>query len=133
MRRAVLLYNPFSGRHRVEQVHAACHVLRASGVDADAVATRAAGSAGEQAQEAVAHGCDTVFACGGDGTVNEVLQGVIGSSVALGVIPLGTANALAADLGIGRNAKLAAELALSFEPRPIAIGSVEYDTKQGTQ
>jgi YegS/Rv2252/BmrU family lipid kinase len=130
---AVLIYNPFSGRHRVEQVYAARDVLIAAGVHAEAVPTRAAGSAGEQAQEAVARGCDAVFACGGDGTVHEVLQGIIGSKVALGVIPLGTANALAADLGLGRNAKLAAERALSFESRAISVGAVEYENKTGTQ
>src|SRR5690242_17762213 len=114
MRKAVLIYNPFSGRHNVAQVHAARDVLRAAGLDAEAVATRAAGSAGEQAREAVAQGCDTVFACGGDGTVNEVLQGIIGSQAALGVIPLGTANALAADLGLSGDAATAAQKALSF-------------------
>jgi diacylglycerol kinase (ATP) len=133
MRKAVLIYNPFSGRHNVAQVHAARDVLRGSGVDAEAIATRAAGSAGEQAREAVAQGCDTVFACGGDGTVNEALQGLVGSSAALGVIPLGTANALAADLGLSRNGIAAAQKALSFEPHPVSVGSVQYETPNGTQ
>ena len=133
MRKAILLYNPFSGRHRVEQVHAAANVLRAGGVETETLATSAAGSASEQAKEAVASGCDTVFACGGDGTVHDVLQGIVGSSAALGVIPLGTANALAADLGLPRKAPLAAERALSFSPKQISVGSVEYQTANGIQ
>jgi YegS/Rv2252/BmrU family lipid kinase len=133
MRKAVLIYNPFSGRHRVEQVYAARDVLRAGRVEAEAVATRAAGSAGEQARQAVEAGCDAVFACGGDGTVHEALQGIVGSNVALGVIPLGTANALAADLGLPRSAAKAAELSLTFEPRQISVGALEYNTQQGMQ
>jgi len=124
MRKAVLLYNPFSGSHRVEQVHAARDVLRNAGVEADAVATTEAGSAGAQAKEAIAQGCDTIFACGGDGTVNEVLQGIVGTQATLGVIPLGTANALAADLGLPRKGAAAAELALNFTPQSIAVGAV---------
>src|SRR5690349_15834695 len=114
MRNAVLLYNPFSGSHRVDQVHAARDVLRAAGIEAHAIATRAAGSAGEQAREAVAQGADTIFACGGDGTVHDILQGIVGTNAALGVIPLGTANAMAADLGLPHSAKAAAERALTF-------------------
>jgi YegS/Rv2252/BmrU family lipid kinase len=132
MHNAVLLYNPLSGRSSIQQVQAARDALRAGGVGAEAVATRAPGSAGEQAREAVASGCDTIFACGGDGTVHEVLQGLIGSSAALGVIPLGTANALAADLGLPRNAALAAERALSFHATPISVGAVEYQSKEGS-
>jgi diacylglycerol kinase (ATP) len=128
MRNAVLLYNPFSGRHRVDQVHAARDVLRAAGVNAEAIATRASGSAGEQAREAVANGIDAIFACGGDGTVHDVLQGIVGTDAALGVIPLGTANALAADLGLPHNAKLAAQRALTFEPRQISVGAVQFQT-----
>jgi diacylglycerol kinase (ATP) len=133
MRQAVLLYNPFSGRHRVEQVHAAADVLRRAGVEADAIETRASGSAGQQAREAVERGCDAVLACGGDGTVNEVLQGIVGTTAALGVIPLGTANALAADLGLGRDAAAAAQQSLSFEARDVAVGAVEYATTEGKQ
>lgn len=131
MRKAVLIYNPFSGRHRVQQVYAAREVLRAGGMEAEAVATRAAGAAGQQAREAVAAGCDAVFACGGDGTVHEILQGIVGSNVALGVIPLGTANALAADLGLPRSSAKAAELALTFEPRQISVGALDYSTAEG--
>lgn len=131
MRKVVLLYNPASGRHRVDQVRAAAAVFRKAGVDAEAVATRGPGAAGEQAREAIAARCDTVFACGGDGTVHDALQGMIGSDAALGVIPLGTANALAADLGLPRNAVRAAEAALESEARGVAAGRIEYNSTAG--
>src|SRR6266568_1286001 len=101
MRKAALLYNPLSGRRRerrVKDVEAALAVLQEAGVEANAEPTLGPATAGDQAREAIAQGCDTILACGGDGTVNDVLQGMVGTDAALGVIPLGTANALAHDL-----------------------------------
>ncbi len=94
-------------------------------------ATRAAGSAGEQAHEAIVKGYDAVFACGGDGTVNEVLQGMVGSQAALGVIPLGTANALAADLRIPRDPAAAARAAPSARQVRVAVGQLSSTDQNG--
>ncbi len=129
MRKVVLLYNPKAGKNRERRradVEAAAQVLRASGVAAQPVATRAAGSAGEQAREAIAEGCDTVLACGGDGTIHEVVQGLAGSDTPLGVIPLGTGNSLANELGLSHNPVRAARALLASEPRRIALGKLEY-------
>lgn len=130
MRRAVLLYNPSSGRKRARRkadVHAAGSVLRAAGVDVEQIPTEGPETAGRQAREAIARGADTIFACGGDGTVHDTLQGMVGSNAALSVIPLGTANALAVDLGIPRNnPAAAAQWALRASPRLITVGKLEY-------
>jgi diacylglycerol kinase (ATP) len=134
MRKAVLLYNPESGRKREQRaahVEAAAAVLRAAGVDAQAVPTRSPGSAPEQAREAIAAGCDTIFACGGDGTIHEVLQGMVGADAALGVIPLGTGNALASDLKLPRDPAAAARAALAATPQRIALGRIEYQQSTG--
>jgi diacylglycerol kinase (ATP) len=134
MRKAALLYNPASGRQRERRLHhveEAAEVLRAAGVEALCVPTRAAGTAGEQAREAVAAGCDTILACGGDGTVHEILPGVAGSAAALGVIPLGTGNGLANDLGISHHTAKAARQLLEAEPRRIALGRVEFQDREG--
>jgi diacylglycerol kinase family enzyme len=96
-------------------------------VDVEQVPTEGPGTAGRQAREATANGADTIFACGGDGTVHDVLQGMIGCDAALSVIPLGTANALAVDLGIPRkNPAAAARWALHASPQPITVGKLEY-------
>src|SRR5580704_12358563 len=99
MQRVALIYNPASGQlssRREAAVQEAVTVLRNAGVQAQAYVTTEAGSANLHARHAVHDGCDTILACGGDGTVHEVLQSIVGTGVALGVIPLGTANALAA-------------------------------------
>ena len=103
MRRAILIYNPASGQkreRRAEHVSRAAQVLRAAGVDVETCATLDAGSAIRQTQQAVVEGFDTIIACGGDGTVNEVLNGLmlVGAGATLGVIPLGSGNLLATDL-----------------------------------
>lgn len=129
MRQALLLYNPLSGRRkqaRMADIDAALRVFREAGVRVEACPTDGPARAARQAQEAASTGCDTVFACGGDGTINDVVQGLAGSQTALGVIPLGTANALAHDLGIPMNPARAARSALNGEPRRIALGRVEY-------
>lgn len=136
MRKAAFLYNPASGRklkRRQQDVESAAAVVRAAGAEVVVTPTRAAGSAGEQAQEAVAAGCDAVFACGGDGTAHEVLQGMIasGGAAALGIIPLGTGNALALDLGIPNHPVKAARMLLEAAPRRLAAGKMECQDFQG--
>lgn len=136
MRKAALLYNPLSGRRRerrLADIKAALAVLHQAGIDAIAEPTRGQADAGDQARHAIAEGCDTIFACGGDGTAHDVLQGMVGSPAALGIIPLGTANALAHDLKLPLSAAGAARANLTAEPRRIALGRVEYTDLDGNR
>jgi diacylglycerol kinase (ATP) len=134
MRKAILLYNPLSGGRRgrrLKDVEAALSVLRSAGVEAVAAPTRAASDATDQTKQAIAEGCDTIFACGGDGTIHDVLQGLVGRDAALGIIPLGTANSLAHDLRLPLSAAGAARAALTAKPRRIAVGQIEYQDFAG--
>ena len=138
MRRAFLIYNPASGQRRqrgVEQIARAAEILRAGGVETEMCATTDAGSAIRQTQQAVVKGFDTVIACGGDGTVNEVLNGLmlVGAGATLGVIPLGSGNLLATDLGLPRNSEAAARALLGYQPRELHPGVISYQTKTGAQ
>jgi len=136
MRKAILLYNPLSGRRRgrrLADVDAALAVLRNAGVEASAAPTRAASDATDQTRQAIAAGCDTVFACGGDGTIHDVLQGLVGTNIALAIIPLGTANSLAHDLRLPLCPAEAALSALKAKPRRIAVGRIEYQDFSGNR
>jgi len=136
MRKAMLLYNPLSGRRRerrLTDVEAALSALRSAGIEASAAATRAASDATAQTKEAIAEGCDTIFACGGDGTVHDVLQGLVGTHTALGIIPLGTANSLAHDLRLPLSPAGAARAARTAKPRRIAVGKIEYQDFAGNR
>ncbi|MGH8700011.1 MAG: diacylglycerol/lipid kinase family protein [Burkholderiales bacterium] len=137
MRCAALIYNPSSGtrrEQRVADVEAAARALRDAGIAAETVPTRGPGTAAEQAREAIAAGCDAILACGGDGTLHEAMQGVLASAreAALGVIPLGTGNALANDLGIPlRQAALAARELAHGTTRRVAVAKIEYQQREG--
>lgn len=134
MRRVALIYNPASGQHSVGRhaaIDKALAVLRAAGVKVEALETIAPGSAGKLAKDAVRRGCDTVLACGGDGTVHEVLQSLVGTQVALGVVPLGTANALAANLRLQTSPAKAVRKLLTAAPVRFSVGQISYTDDAG--
>jgi len=136
MRRVALIYNPASGQYssrRAAIVQKALSVLRDAGIDAEALETDAPGSARALAKAAMRNGYDTIFACGGDGTVHEILQCLVGSPVALGVVPLGTANALAQNLGLGASPVNAVRMLLDAAPTVIPVGRIFYRDSTGAE
>jgi diacylglycerol kinase (ATP) len=134
MRKAALLYNPDSGgrgRRRQHELESVLALLRSAGVEANLVPTESQDHAGDETRRAVASGCDTIFACGGDGTIHNIAQVLATTPVALGILPMGTANALAHDIGLPLNLMDAAKSALHAAPRRIALGCVKYTDSQG--
>jgi YegS/Rv2252/BmrU family lipid kinase len=134
MQRVALIYNPASGQQparRSALIARIVEVFHAAAIDVEPIPTHAANTAGLLAQQAVEQGCDTIIGCGGDGTIHEILQTMAGTTVALGVIPLGTANALAADLGLPRNPVRAARMLLDSAPERISIGRVTFIDRKG--
>jgi diacylglycerol kinase (ATP) len=137
MRKAVLLYNPNSGgsggkqsRRRAE-VESVLSLLRDAQVDAELVFTDSPAAAEQQTRTAVQRECDTVFACGGDGTIHTILQVLANTPVALAILPMGTANALAHDLRLPMKVKEAALAALRGTPRRVALGKIQYRDLHG--
>lgn len=136
MRRVALIHNPRSGHTllpREKALRRAVNLLRESGIDADELQTDGPGSAKNLARAAMRNGYDTILACGGDGTVHEALQAVVGTDVALGVIPLGTANALAQDLGMGFSPVNAVRKLLTATPTQVPVGRIFYRDEQGSE
>jgi len=129
-----LLYNPDSGGNmarRRRELQSTLELLRNGGVEADLILAESREQAQEQVRQAIASGCDTVFACGGDGTIHNVAQVLANSAVALAILPVGTANALAHDLGLPLGIVGAAEAALRAVPRRVALGHVTYVDLEG--
>jgi diacylglycerol kinase family enzyme len=75
-------------------------------------------------QQAVEHGCETLVAGGGDGTINTAAQIILGSEVTLGVVPLGTLNHFAKDLGIPTDLAAAAQVIVDGEVCRVDTGEV---------
>jgi YegS/Rv2252/BmrU family lipid kinase len=136
MRRAALIYNPASGQHsarRASYIRSALDELRKAGVETEALETHAPGSARALAQSAIRQGCDAILAAGGDGTVHEALQSVVGTEVALGVVPLGTANALARNLGLGGSPVKAVRALLNASPVEVPVGKIFFLSGNGAE
>ena len=100
-RKIVFVYNPISGRHKLLPVVPIIEKFINNDIyDYEIINTQHKGHATEIAREYAARRYDAVIAVGGDGTVNEVGCGLIGSDTALGIIPCGSGNGLARHLGI---------------------------------
>lgn len=96
--------------------------LHDAGYTHDIFLSTGRGSSIKAAQEAVAQGFDLIIAAGGDGTINEVVNGMAGASIPMGVLPLGTANSFAAELDIPFDLKEALEIIISGETKKIDLG-----------
>lgn len=102
------IVNPVSGTTNKSNIpEQAKTILDSSRFNFQIKRTEYAGHGYELARQAAADGIDYVIAVGGDGTVNEVGRGLINSDTAMGIIPLGSGNGLARDLGISTNVKKA--------------------------
>ena len=139
IRKAALLYNPDSGgrqARRQAELESVLQLLRGAGVEAELVLSHSRSDAGEHTRQAIASGCDTIFACGGDGTVHNIVQAIAHTPVQLAILPMGTANALAHDLNLPFNIPAAAQAALRASPRRLALGQIQYldfEDKPGTR
>ena len=101
MRRALLLYNPVAGRFPVKPfLKSVTKNLADSGWTTEVLATQSGQHATESAKQAALENYDAVFASGGDGTIGQVAAGLVGTETALGILPSGTANVLALELGL---------------------------------
>ncbi len=99
-------------------------LLAEQGIEAELVATTAPGSAGEQTRREIAAGCDLIVAAGGDGTINEVIEGMVHTAVPLAILPGGTANVLAREIRVPIQMGKAAVQISALEPCRIAVGSL---------
>jgi len=129
--RCVLIYNPASGRQRHLRKATLCQIaeaLSALGHGVELTPTAAPGSATIQARDALLNGADIIFACGGDGTVHEVLQGLVSETGepagTLAILPLGSANALARHLRLSLDPMQAALQEIHGTSKTIPIGKL---------
>jgi diacylglycerol kinase (ATP) len=130
--RARIIANPMSGTIRgalgihaelsIKELEETAAWLTEHGLPTELCLTEYAGHAAELAAEAVAAGMDMVIAAGGDGTVNSVLQALAGHDTALGVLPLGTVNVWAREMGIPLALPLAAQVLVDGVRRRVDVG-----------
>lgn len=123
-----VIINPISGGVRPGQAQSraqrAAAVLEAHGEPAEVAVTERRGHARELAQSAVSRGARLVLAWGGDGTLNEVASALAFGSVPIGIVPAGSGNGLACELGIDFRPEQAIADALHATPRAIDVGEI---------
>ena len=123
IRDAVLIVNPQAGGgRRVPQLDEARRIFRNAGIETELQNTTGPGDATVLARQAVEQSRQLAIVCGGDGTVNEAVNGLACSQVPLAVLPAGTANVLAKELSLPWNLPRAAERIVSAQYRRIALG-----------
>lgn len=128
-KRAAIIYNPVARglSRRLHLLERSIQMLAREGLQVRAVATVAPGSATEQTRREIDNGCDLIIAAGGDGTINEVANGMLHTGVPLAILPGGTANVLARELRIPIHLERAAAQIPNLEPCRIAAGAVRMN------
>jgi len=125
--RIKLIANPVSGGDARPHIQRALAVLQKLGVDVEPCLTTARGDARIAAAEAVAEGFDRIVVAGGDGTLNEVINGAAHSQVPVAFLPFGTVNVFALEAGIPKQLEKACALAVHGLPRRITLGKINDD------
>jgi diacylglycerol kinase (ATP) len=136
MQKIALIYNPASGTRRsrrLAEIEAVAAVFEKAGKHVAIVRAAHLDQAPTEVFHVLNEGFDTLIACGGDGTVHNILQAVVASAadVALGVIPFGSGNILAHDLNIPFRPLQAARSLLSATPRRVSVGRITGSSATG--
>ena len=124
-RRLLVIHNPTAGQRRAGDFARALGLIEEAGCDCTIAGTAARGDATRIAGEADTGAFDAVVAAGGDGTINEVVNGLVGRGLPLAVIPLGTSNVLAHEIGVGDSMERAAEAAVRGRRQAIALAKAD--------
>ncbi len=126
----VIIYNPHAGKLRrrgSDRLELAARILTEAGYNVTLVPTSGPGAAVALARGWAADGVGLIVAAGGDGTINEVAEGMMHSAVPLGILPAGTANVLASETEMSSNLETAARDLLSYTPERISVGRLDFD------
>ena len=136
MRKATLISNPKTGRYasrRLRPVQELASRLESLGIKVDLKLTAGPGDATEIAARAARNGTSDMIVAGGDGTINETIQGLAGTAARLAIIPRGTANVLARELGLPLDDEQAIAVAARGKSRKIYLGLAIDETTNETR
>jgi diacylglycerol kinase (ATP) len=121
-RRLLIIFNPTAGARRRRRFEAVLAELRRLGCEVTVRPTGGRGDAEQLAASADPNRYDVLVVAGGDGTINEAVNGLAGARLPLAIVPLGTANVLAAEIGMATDARTVARTIALGRPRPISVG-----------
>jgi diacylglycerol kinase (ATP) len=120
----VLISNPTAKRASDRKIAQASRYLMSKGYKVEVLFTEKKGEAESLAREAIREIPSLIIAAGGDGTFNEVINGIAGSEIPMAILPLGTTNVLAKEIGIPEDVKGAMEIAVTGTTKTISLGKI---------
>jgi YegS/Rv2252/BmrU family lipid kinase len=120
--RLCLIANPVSGGDSKAQIAFATEWFQAQGASVEVLLTKSSGHARSLAAQVREKDFDRIVAAGGDGTLNEVINGLVPSAIPLAFLPLGTTNVFALEAGIPCHLESACQVALEGVPKQVALG-----------
>ena len=125
--RVKLIVNPGAGNasDTANNLKLVAGYLKKNGLKADVARAKPKAKATPLARQAIKDGYKVVIAMGGDGTVEAVMRGMVGSKVRLGIVPAGIENNIAKSLGIPANLEEACALIASKKTRKLDVGQVK--------
>jgi diacylglycerol kinase (ATP) len=126
-----IIYNPVAGRLRGkarQRLDRAAAILADAGYSASLIPTPGPNTAGDIARQAVRDRTQLILVAGGDGTLNETLEGLVGSPVPLGILPAGTANVLGTEIGLPKDLEQATRMIPQCVPQRIAVGRLDAES-----
>jgi diacylglycerol kinase (ATP) len=121
----IIIYNPAARCASEKKIERAASFLRSKGFFPEILITEKRGHAGRLAVSALGKAPRMIIAAGGDGTINEIVNGMAGSDTPLAILPLGTTNVLARELEIPDDVDGALSRALSGSPKGVSLGRIE--------
>jgi diacylglycerol kinase (ATP) len=121
----VLISNPEAQGTTEKKIKQACLFLESRGYDVESLSTQRRGDAENLAKESVKKSPAFIIAAGGDGTLNEVANGIAGSKIPMAILPFGTTNVLSKELAIPEDVGGALEAAVTRTPKTVSLGKID--------
>ena len=120
----ILICNPAAKSMSEAKIERARRLLEQKDYRVELLLTKQRGEAEQLAKDATKRAPSVIIAAGGDGTFNEVANGMAGSDIPMAILPLGTTNVLAKELGIPDTVEGALEVALNNTPKSVSLGRI---------
>ena len=125
----ILIANPEAKRASRQKIQEAVELLKAAGHEVTVHLTEKRGDAEEFARNASQGDISFLLAAGGDGTFNEVMNGIANTNTRMAILPMGTTNVLAKELGVPENAVGAVHAALTGTEHTVSLGSITFSQR----
>ncbi len=122
----ILIANPAAKRASERKIRKAVELLNSSGHEVKVFLTAKRGDAEEMAREAAGSGPYLIIASGGDGTFNEVMNGIVNTGTPMAILPMGTTNVLAKELDVPETTEGAIGVALRMNIHIVSLGRIDF-------